>query len=332
MSDRIAVIMAGGTGERFWPASTAERPKQFLPLATPNQTLIEDTLARARKGFEEIYIASTSALAPAIRTAGLVEAGRVFAEPEKRNTLGAVLWATAELMKRGTDPASIVAFLPSDHAIRPESGFTATLERAANLAEEGGLVTIGIPPTRPETGYGYVLPGDENHAARFSEKPDVATAARYLEEGWLWNSGIFVWRLDAFLRELERHVPDAAALLPNLSETSFRDVPALSIDKALMEKSDRVVVVPAQFEWDDLGAWDALDRTHAHDEAGNVQVGRVAAIDARDCVLYAEPGMSVGVIGVEDLVVVATENGVLVCPKSQAQRVREIAVRLAEPD
>lgn len=324
--------MAGGTGERFWPVSTPRRPKQFLPLASPDRTLIEETLARARACFDQVYVASTTALAPIFRESGMIETDRIFAEPEKRNTLGAVLWATAQLIQRGASPSSILAFLPSDHAIHPESGFVATIARAAALAKEGGLVTIGIPPTRPETGYGYVLPAEGSQAVQFSEKPDAGTAARYLRAGWLWNSGIFVWRLDAFLRELDRHVPAASALLPSLSEENFGELPNISLDKALMEKSERVGVVPAQFEWDDLGAWDALDRTRSHDERGNVVVGPATALDARDCILYAEPGMSVGVIGVEGLVVVATPRGVLVCPKSEAQRVREIATRLADPE
>lgn len=324
--------MAGGTGERFWPVSTPRRPKQFLPLGSSDRTLLEETLARATACFDEVYVASTAALAPVIRESEIIDPERIFEEPEKRNTLGAVLWTTAQLIKRGASPSSVVAFLPSDHAIHPESGFVETIARAASLAEVGGLVTIGIPPTRPETGYGYVLPAGESKGAKFSEKPDAETATRYLREGWLWNSGIFVWRLDAFLRELDRHVPSASALLPKLTEENFAELPNISLDKALMEKSERVDVVPAEFEWDDLGAWDALDRTRTHDERGNVVVGPATALDARDCILYAEPGMSVGVIGIEGLVVVATPRGVLVCPKSEAQRVREIGVRLAEPE
>jgi mannose-1-phosphate guanylyltransferase len=325
---RVAVILAGGSGERFWPLSTSSRPKQLLKLANPDRTLLQEALDRAEPifGREHTYVVTGKQIAEAIREDHGVDDEHLFVEPEAKNTLGALCWAAAQLRTRGYGEADTMAVLTADHAIGV--GFEATAHIALDLAEQSeGLVTIGIEPTRPETGYGYIHRGEGFQVRGFTEKPSIETAQRYVNSGeYLWNSGMFFWTLGAFLRELRLHAPEAAAVVDRLPD-SFAELPSAPIDRALMEKSSRIFVVPGSFAWDDIGSWDSLARTNRADERGNVLIGASAEIGAANCIVYSE-GIPVGLVGVEDLVVVATSNGVLVCHKSQAQRVKEIAARL----
>ena len=313
-----AVVLAGGVGSRFWPASTPSMPKQLLPLASP-RPLIRETVERILPLVpqERLRILTGGHLAePICRAMPELEPGNLLLEPRAAGTAPVLAWAAAEIERR--DPDAVMISLHADHVIDPAEAFRNRLQLAAELAvRERRLFTIGAPPNRPETGYGYVRTGeplgDPSGAAyavaSFVEKPDRATAEEYLKHGgYLWNTGLFVWRVADLLDQLERFTPELAELVPILreggAEEFFRRTPSLSIDNGLMERSDRVGVVRADFHWDDVGAWDAVYRTHPRDENGNVAIGEAYSLDAHGCALYAGDGPVVA-FGVDDLVIVA---------------------------
>lgn len=338
--------MAGGSGERFWPVSTPERPKQFLNLNSPETNLLQDAVARIEPLIDlgNVYIATGEHLVQPTRDALLaLPARNVWAEPCKRNTAGCLVWAAANALATIPNAKDVVsmAVLTADHRIEPAQAFRETVAAALNLAESsGGLVTIGIKPTRPETGYGYIEVGTETAGGftveRFREKPDLQTAELFLESGnFLWNSGMFFWTLRAFLDEMASAQPEMSVAIESIAGALaagdhaqavwiFETLPSLPIDIALMEKSDKVYVVPAQFEWDDLGAWDAIARTYPADENGNVGKGEVRWLDSQNCVAYIEKGeVRLNLLGLEDMVVVVSGNELVVCPKSRAQDVKK---------
>jgi len=231
----------------------------------------------------------------------------------------------------------VLVCLPSDHHV-PEAdaaAFAATMERAAGVAAEtGGLVTVGVEPTRPATGYGYVAPGADrgthHDVDRFVEKPDAERAAAYVERGWLWNAGVFAWTPAAFLAAARDSplAPLVAALAAGDPERGFAAVDPVSVDRAVMERAEDVAVVPADFGWDDLGTWDALGRVLDADAAGNVRLGDTLAVDASDCVLASDGETHVSAVGVEDLVVASYGDRTLVVPRARSQRVREVVREL----
>ncbi|OPZ08958.1 MAG: Alginate biosynthesis protein AlgA [candidate division BRC1 bacterium ADurb.BinA292] len=358
---RIAVIMAGGSGERFWPLSRRHRPKQLLRLATDQQTLLEEAIERIEPLVppERIFVITAAALVTPIREAhtGLPDEN-ILGEPAKRNTAGALTWAAAHILAnfaaQSAEKTSI-AVLTADHRIGDRQGFAATVQSALTAAEQtGALVTIGVPPERPETGFGYIeVPPDATPllatdppvlpVARFLEKPDRPTAEAFLRDGrHFWNSGMFFWRLDRFLEELNGSAPaHAQAALsmalamanrdPEAAARIFTELEDISIDYALMERAGRVAMARAAFDWDDVGAWDALDRNRARDAAGNVAVGDPVLVDSRDCIVYNAEGadaIAVGVVGMEGVVVVVSRDGVLVVPKDRAQDVKQVVGQL----
>jgi mannose-1-phosphate guanylyltransferase len=348
MHQRFGVIMAGGAGERFWPVSRRDRPKQLLRLTRADKTLLQESVDRLAPLIppERILVATAAHLVEPIRSAGTgLPAENVIGEPCRRNTAGCLAFAAAHLIARGGDPATLsMAVLTADHCIGDEDRFREDVGTALAAAEgEGALVTIGVPPTRPETGYGYVeaeQAAPEGRAvpvSQFYEKPDAETARHYVDSGrFLWNSGMFFWTVAAFLSELDRagtkHARAARAMAAALVagdeervQTVFEGLENISIDYALMEKAHTVRVVRARFAWDDVGAWDALDRSFPRDADGNVAVGDPVLIDTRDSVVYNEPGAdarAVSVVGVEGLAVIVSADGVLVVPKDRAQDVR----------
>lgn len=349
MSKRLAFIMAGGSGERFWPLSRAKRPKQLLKLTSRSQSLLEEAVTRAIPLFGPggLYVITGRNLQGSIIESNVLPKSQVLAEPSKRNTLGALIWVAANLVARGDRDATL-AILTADHKIDDADAFRANVALAMETAEEtGGLVTCGITPTRPETGYGYIEP-DLNQKLRhnvyrakgFREKPDAATAAGYVEAGFLWNSGMFFWTVEAFIGELQLSNPQVhdifLAIAQHLlagsadeAERAFAALPDISIDYALMERAKNVFVVNAGFGWDDVGAWDALPRAIGNSHSGSVEVGRVIALDSAGSVLYnASDKALLATIGAHDLIVVVTDDAVLVCPKNQAQRVKELVDRL----
>jgi mannose-1-phosphate guanylyltransferase len=346
--------MAGGSGERFWPLSRPDRPKQLLRLTDPDQTMLEEAVNRITPLVGDgAYVSTSASLMTVIREAGVVPSEHVLAEPARRNTLGALVWVAASLIARGITEATL-AILTADHKIATPEAFRATVSAAMDVAEStGGLVTLGITPDRPETGYGYiefdrtqtVNASDGRHAfrsRRFLEKPSLETAEEFLASGnYLWNAGMFFYTLAGFSKALKLANPEAAQILDEIvialkqddhhsAVHAFERLPNLSIDFALMEKSEDVFVIPADFPWDDVGAWDALERSLDVDALGNVVQGRVVAIDSTGCVIFNDDDEKVvGVVGLADLIVVTTRNAVLVCPKSQAQRVKQIVQNLS---
>jgi len=346
------VILAGGVGSRFWPASTPARPKQILPLAS-EQPLIRDTVERILPLVpqERLRILTGGHLAdPILGAVPGLEAGNFLLEPRAAGTAPVLAWAAAELERR--DPDAVMVSLHADHVIQPAEAFRRLIADAAALAvEHGRLFTIGAVPTRPETGYGYIRVGaplrktdptladDETRTAgyqvaEFVEKPDRATAERYLETGeYLWNTGLFIWRAADLLDQLERHTPELAELIPVLreggTEEFFRRAPTLSIDEGLLERSDRVGVVRATFDWDDVGAWDALYRTRPADERGNVTIGEGYAVESYGSALYADDGPVVA-FGVENLIVVRTGGVTFVAHRDRAPELKTLLGQLPE--
>lgn len=354
---RYAAIMAGGSGERFWPLSRHTHPKQLLKLPGSDKTMLGDTIDRVRELVpnEQILVLTAHHLAEVIKAAEPeLPAENIVCEPMKRNTAGALCWLAATLMAREVDSDEVtLAILAADHKISPIEAFRDTVSAAMNLAErDGALVTIGIRPDRPETGYGYIEaeltnPLDASleclaySVNRFHEKPSLDLAAEYVAtEGFYWNSGMFFWRLDSFLNELKRVAPQhhsvtcqIAALLREGDEKGagrvFASLPDISIDYVLMERASKVAVVEATFSWDDVGSWDAVSRYMHADSRGNASFGDNVMVQTADCTVHnASTGVTVCLAGVYDLLVVATDDALLVCDKSQTQAVREIVARL----
>jgi mannose-1-phosphate guanylyltransferase len=340
------VILAGGIGSRFWPASTPSRPKQLLPLGS-EQPLIRDTVERILPlvPAERLRILTGGHLGePILRALPELGPGNLLLEPRAAGTAPVLAWAAAEIERR--DPDAVMISLHADHMISPAERFRDRLALTARLAaHHRRLFTLGVPPDRPETGYGYIRVGaplgggtsagdGAFQVASFVEKPDLQTARGYLEHGgYLWNSGLFVWRVVDLLDQLERHTPELAQLIPLLREGGthefFERVPNLSIDQGLLERSDRVAVMPADFNWDDIGAWDAILRSRAPDDRGNAVVGEAYPVDSRDTVLYAEDGPIVA-FGVQDLVIVRTAGVTFVTPRSRVADMKHLLENLPE--
>lgn len=336
------VILAGGSGTRFWPASTPGHPKQLLPLAGP-RPLVAETVERVLPlgGVEALRVLASRELLPALRGAlpGLPE-GAFRAEPQPKGTGPVLVQAAVEAVRE--DPEAVLVSVHADHLIEPPEAFRTLLRGAVEVARSTGrLLTVAVPPDRPETGYGYLLPGaplepvaggvPAREVVRFVEKPDAATAARYLEEGYLWNSGIFVWRADAFLEEVRLRAPALAEALPLLEagdvEGFYARVPTVAVDPAVLETSRRVATVEATFRWDDVGSWEALARTRATDAAGNAAVGTVHAVECRDTLAWSDEGPVV-LWGVEGLVVVRSHGVTLVMPRERSPHLKELLSRL----
>jgi mannose-1-phosphate guanylyltransferase/mannose-6-phosphate isomerase len=345
------VILSGGSGTRLWPLSRSAMPKQLLALGG-TRTMIQDTVLRAELpgAAPPILICNDShrfLIAEQMQEIG-VKPGAIVLEPQGRNTMPAA--AVAALIATETDPKGIVLLLPSDHVVTEEAAFRDAVAVAARAAEAGNIVTFGMAPTKPETGYGYVQRGSALAGVdgafkvqRFVEKPDAETAARYLADGgYFWNSGMFVFRADVLLEETARHAP---LVMPAVQEAvakarrdpdfirldgeSFAKAPNLSIDYAVMEHTSHAAMVPAAIGWSDVGSWSSLWEIQQQDEQGNVLQGDVIAYDTYGSYVRSEKGL-VALVGARDLVVVVTKDAVLVADKSKAQDVKCIVDRLKE--
>ncbi|SIR54498.1 mannose-1-phosphate guanylyltransferase [Haladaptatus litoreus] len=322
----VALIMAGGTGTRLYPASRSDRPKQFLSLLG-DDSLLSQTVERA--GFaDEIFVCTGEDHADLVRE-HVPEVG-VLVEPEPKDTGPALTYAAHRIREQVGD--CVLLCMPSDHHIAGD--FETTARRAASVAvETEGVVTVGIEPTRPATGYGYIEPGTDygGHfdVAQFREKPDAETAEQFVKDGFYWNAGLFAWTPDAFLQEARDSPlsPLVSALEEGESTDGFDAVESVSVDYAVMERTDEASVVPADFEWDDLGSWDALERLVPGE---NTVLGDVLTIDASGNVVASDKHVSL--VGVDDLVVTSYDDRVLVVSKSEAQRVREVVSELRAED
>ncbi|RMF10357.1 MAG: mannose-1-phosphate guanylyltransferase/mannose-6-phosphate isomerase [Alphaproteobacteria bacterium] len=339
------VILSGGVGSRLWPLSRALYPKQLLPLVS-DRTMIQETARRvaAPERFARPVVVANEEhrfiIAEQLREAAIV-VETILLEPVGRNTAPAVALAALFLLDRGQDPLMLV--MPSDHVIRDNSAFCAAVDRAREAARSGMLVTFGVTPDRPETGYGYIERGAElavdgvHDVSAFVEKPNAETAARYLETGrFLWNAGIFMFSARTYLDVLGRHAPEIldackAAMADCVADLDFHRpdreafmaCPSESIDYAVMEKTDRAAVVPVDMGWSDVGSWAALWELADKDPSGNAIKGDVIALDTHDSLVRSE-GPAVATVGVDNLVVVATDDAVLVANKDKVQNVKQV--------
>jgi mannose-1-phosphate guanylyltransferase/mannose-6-phosphate isomerase len=324
------VILAGGSGTRFWPLSRAKRPKQFLTLAG-NASLLRATWDRARRlaPVDRIWAVAPRALAPAVlRELKGLRRDRLVVEPSPRDTAPAIALACSVIAR--SDPGAIAAIFPSDHVIADTGAFKRAVAAARKAAAAGSLVCLGISPDRPATGFGYLKLGAPGRAGvaspvlAFVEKPDAARARRFLRSGrYLWNGGMFVWRIDRFLGELARVAPDVQKAISAVaagSRKAWMDAPKISVDHAVMEKAEHVAVVPLDAGWDDLGSWDAAAR---HTRSGKAARGERVLIGSDGAVVFGGT-RTVALLDMPDVVVVDTPDALLILPRSSSERVKSV--------
>lgn len=345
MSNVFTVIMAGGSGTRFWPLSRKSLPKQFLPL-TSKQPLIAETMKR----MSGLSTPARTSVVCGAKHAALVKKAlpklpkqNVIVEPEARNTAPAIALACAHVAH--ADPAGIIVVLPSDQHVADVAAFQKSVEEAVRVAQTGFIVTLGIKPTRPETGYGYIrlgepLSGDARKVAAFAEKPTFETAQSYLVSGdYLWNAGIFVFRADVMLAAFASHMPELIKPLDAIREAwgtkkgaavlarEFKKMPSTSIDYGVAERAPNIAVVPSSCGWSDVGSFNALPDVRPNDAAGNVTEGEALVIDSIGCVVLGGKRL-LAVVGMKDVVVVDAGDAVLVLPKDKCQDVRKVVEAL----
>ena len=343
-----AVIMAGGRGERFWPKSRNNRPKQFLSLTSDGETMIQKTVKRLSPlvSAEDIFIVTNAAYADLVNDQ-LPDVPRenILCEPCARNTAPCIAFAAAIIQKKYGDAMMLV--LPSDHLIGYENIYIKTLQTAIRTAEEGNnLVTIGITPAYPETGYGYINfgkeAGDAYEVERFVEKPDLPTAKKYLASGkYLWNSGMFVWKASAIMYNMKQFMPeihDGAVRIgdsystDSYEETLIKEFTAFtseSVDFGIMEKASDIYTIPGSFGWDDVGSWLAVERINETDDKKNYFDGDVIAVDSERTTVCGGKRL-VAAIGTRDIVIVDTDDVLLVCSKNNTQDVKKVIAQLKE--
>ncbi len=333
-----AVILAGGAGTRFWPLSTAERPKQLLPLAGDRPLLAQ--AVRRLGGLvppDRILILTGPFLVERVTAlVPEVPAAQVLAEPRAASTAPALVWGAHWIARR--DPDAQMLSLHADWAIGDEAAFRTTAARALTVAQEHDvLVTVGVKPTRPESAYGYIIPGrplgrQARRVLRFVEKPTARRAAELRRRKALWNTGLFAWNVERFLTEVGAHARELKAGLPALSSGDvagfFAAVTPVAVDVAVLERTKRLAVVAGTFTWDDIGSWDALFRIRTPDSQGNVAVGNITiGDDVKRCVLWSE-SEHLAVSGITDLVVVRANGHTLVMPTGRADRLKALVQRL----
>lgn len=342
------IIMAGGGGTRFWPASRLKTPKQLLNL-TGNDLMINETIYRISKVVDrdKIFIVTNASQVDKMIevTPDFIDSDHILSEPAARNTAACIGYAAVEIMKKYGE--GIMCIFPSDHYIKNEICFAELLNSAINTAKESDkLVTIGITPTCPSTGYGYIK--FDNYKAKvkkvlkFVEKPDLLTAKKYIESGeYAWNSGMFIWKTSTILQQFKQYLPEIYLCLEQISQSIGTEdersvieqiyplIPSISIDYGIMEKSPDVVVLTGEFGWNDLGSWDTLDTIYEADKSGNIIRGEQVNIDTHNCISVSN-GRLIATCGVEDLIIVETDDVILVCAKDKAQNVKIIVERLKE--
>jgi mannose-1-phosphate guanylyltransferase len=339
---RWGVILAGGIGSRFWPLSTPARPKQLLPLVDSDPLLV-NTLHRLAPIIpaEQTLVLTTESLRDAIHAAAPnLPVNNIVAEPRPVGTAGALAWAAVEIARRAGEDAVMIC-VHSDWAIGDDNAFREALLAAERVAiAEQVLVTVGVVPTRADPGFGYVQPGDATEAGalevrRFVEKPTRERAEWMLHQGYLWNSGIFVWRVGDFLEEVNALTPEVSGALAKAGDGTdradrfFSAVTPVSVDVGVLERSSKVRVLPGDFGWDDVGTWGSLRRVKPEDETGNVTSGSVYAIDAMGNVVHAEEG-TVVLYGVHDLVVVTKAGITLVTTTDRSADLKTLVESLPE--
>jgi mannose-1-phosphate guanylyltransferase len=347
----FVTVLAGGAGTRFWPSGRRARPKQLLPI-TSRRSILFETLARCAPLAppERTYVVTNRIQLEATRReCPALPPAQVVAEPEMRNTAAAIGLAALHVARR--DPDGVMVVLPADHFIDPPERFVACFRAAVRRAAQADvLLTVGIRPTGPATGYGYIEAGEpratiEGHPVlavkSFKEKPNAAAAAAFIATGsYFWTAGTFVWRVPTLLEAFRRHLPGHHEVLKRIEArldrgeeprpddyARFENVP---IDMGIMEKADNVEVIPADFQWDDVGSWLAVDRLNARDADGNIVRGLHVGIDTHNCIVFGSEEHVVATLGIDDLIVVHTPDATLICPKSRAEEVRQIVRQLEE--
>lgn len=346
---RYGVVMAGGGGTRFWPLSRQALPKQLLSL-NGKELMINETIHRIQKAIalDDIFVVTgqnqSNEMASALE--GEIRLDHMLLEPSARNTAACIGYAAFEILKKYGD--GIMCVFPSDHYIGNTDHFLKTLETAIAAAEEQDrLVTIGIQPEYPATGYGYIQ-YDKNETSpvkkvlSFREKPDAVTAKRYLESGsYLWNSGMFIWKATTIIDSYQKLLPSVYDYLTRIAEAmgtphedeTIREVyprmPSISIDYGILEHAEDVLVVPGNFIWNDVGSWDNLGVFHQEDENGNIVNGHLVQIDTSNCICYAKDKL-IATIGIENLVIVEAGDALLVCDRNRVQEVKKIVERLEQ--
>ncbi len=352
--DLRVVIMAGGIGTRFWPLSRLNSPKQFLAIVG-DKTMLEETVDRLLPlvPSTQIYTIADKEKTEAIKfILPNHPEENLLLEPKGKNTAPSLILATAWIYNQ--NPNAIIAALPADHVINDSSLFIQKLEAGVHVAAtDEYLVTFGIPPTYPATGYGYIQFSRENPlriqeepfyaVQKFKEKPDYEQAKDFLEKGnYFWNSGMFIWQANVFAKKLEEYAPSLFPFWRRIVESIlnldnsqiasiFDEIPSISIDYALMEQAMGVLMCEGNFGWSDVGAWSALEDIWAKDREGNALKGEGIIIDSQNCLLY-NPKKLTALIGVKDIIVVDTEDALLVCHKSQDQKVRDVVEKLKKRD
>ncbi|TCW40361.1 mannose-1-phosphate guanylyltransferase [Thermohydrogenium kirishiense] len=347
------VIMAGGKGERFWPKSRIKMPKQFLKLYG-DRTMIQQTVDRLKRlmPIENIFVVTN------IDYAGLISdqipelpTENILIEPMGKNTAACI--GLAAIHTERLDRDSIMVVVPSDHVIKDEETYLGVLKTAIEKAKSGdNLVTIGIKTQHPETGYGYInfkkitneiINNNPVHKVeRFVEKPDYDTAVKYVESGdYLWNSGMFIWKTSTILNAIKEYMPQLYSALNVIKENfdsdelekilyeEYSKLESISIDYGIMEKAKNVYVVPGDFGWDDVGSWTSIERLYEKDENGNVIKGNVVSVDTKKCIITGSDKL-IATLGIEDVIIVDTEDALLICSKDKAQNVKEILKELKE--
>jgi mannose-1-phosphate guanylyltransferase len=348
-----ALILAGGSGERFWPLSRRARPKQLLRLVA-DQTLLEQTVERLEGlvGPDRILVLTNIEQEAAVRELlPKLPKENIVAEPAKRDTAAAIALGAGWVASR--DHSATMIVLPADHVIKDTAAFQKTLAAAALAAEEtGALVTIGVKPTWACPGYGYIEQGEVvrlrsvgaesavHRVVRFREKPNSDLAESFLRKGnFRWNAGMFVWSVPSVLSEFNRHTPELASFISQVrapdkfQETirkRFGDLPRISFDYAIMEKADRVLVVEASFDWDDVGSWGAVAKYFKSDPEGNAANSEITALDSTNNIVFNSDGTRVALLGVHNLIVVRTGDAILVCHRHQAEKIKNLLGKLPE--
>lgn len=337
------VILAGGKGERFWPSSRIKRPKQFIPLLSKT-TLFEETLTRSgflTSSFNNIIIVTSKLLRKQVLNAVKGKKCTIIEEPVGKNTAPAIAAAASYILSK--DPQGVMVVLTSDHKISPVKEFVKTIKTGIDAARKGYLVVFGIKPVRPDTGYGYIQKaeklGNIFNVKKFHEKPDLKTAKMFYKKGFLWNSGMFVWKAETIMDEFKHQMP----LLYNLSDklkkfwgskkenysinNFYHKAESQSIDYGIMEGAKKVAVVTSQFQWDDVGSWEALWRHRFKDKNGNVTYGQTISMDNKDSLLFAEKGLIVGA-GLKNMIVVHSNNATLVIPRDYLSNIKKITAMI----
>lgn len=344
MNELYAVIMAGGRGERFWPLGRCGRPKQFLPLLSES-SMLETTVMRLSPLFkaENILVVTSEKHVEATRKLLPLPPDNILGEPEGRDTAPCIAYACGEILRRGGEDA-VMAVMPADHAITPAAAFRKQLCDCAEFAaSHDALLTIGIVPRHPATGYGYINAGRELEAGfrevvRFVEKPERPAAEKFIAGGnFWWNSGIFVWRTGAILEALREFTPELYAFATGYRDAAdpgaflaekFPTLNKISIDRGVMEKASNAAVSPAGFEWDDIGSWSALRDKLPADADGNAGSGRRVVLDCRGSLVISTEDHLVGAIGLENMAVIHTHDATLICPLALDQQVKTLLGRI----